>query len=137
MAAFAIRSISDNLILIPSRARPATEGIRWFGRVMCAPRDGKLTIENPVSRQLGPFFCPGQIPADIGQANAMALIHDHPAPFDDNRQSFIRHVIEARQVTGKRFALVHAPITSAGPSSAKRSMGSTLLSNCRAQPAGR
>ena len=65
----------------------------------------------------------------------MAMIHEHPAPFDGNRQSFIRHVIQvgrqqpptrpaicgviqgAHQVTGERFALaVHAPITSAAPS---------------------
>jgi hypothetical protein len=65
----------------------------------------------------------------------MATIHEHPAPFDGNRQSFIRHVIQdgrqqpptrpavcgvvqgAHQVPRERFALVvHAPITSASPS---------------------
>jgi hypothetical protein len=70
--------------------------------------------------------------ADIGQANAMAMIHEHPAPFDGNRQSFNRHVIQvgrqqpparpaicgviqgAHQVTGERFAAA-ADFCSSGP----------------------
>jgi hypothetical protein len=41
-----------------------------------------------------------QIPAGIRQANAMATIHEHPAPFDGNRQSFIRHVMRDLKALG-------------------------------------
>jgi hypothetical protein len=75
---------------VPDTATPK----RW--RVELAdntPPCARVDRDRATGELLCGWMALGQIPAGVSQANAMATIHDHPAPFEGNRQSFIRQVI--------------------------------------------